>query len=160
MKTTFRIIKAFAIVLAVMIVVSLVGAVVAGVESLGLLGDIKTSDRAVIENINYDEIRDLDINVKATELRIEEVDSHSQIRVETTSKYIDQWQDGNTLHVIERSHGVFGWNAAGVTTIYLPKDIYFQSLHLEIGAGMLAVATNLNANRANLDFGAGKATFA
>lgn len=156
MKTAFQIIKAFAIVLAVMIIVSIIGAVVTGAGSLGLLGRGHVSEQTVV-GASYAEVRELDVNVKATELKIEEVDSHSQIRVETTSDYIDQWQDGDVLHVTERSHGIFGWNAASVTTVYLPKDIYFQSLHLEIGAGTLTVAANLNSDKAVLDFGAGRA---
>lgn len=157
MRTVFQIIKAFAIVLAVMIVVSIVGAVVTGVRSLGLLGNEYVSEHTVMEADYADEIQELDINVKATELRIEEIDSHSQIRVETTSEYVDQWQDGDTLRVTERSHGIFGWNAASITTIYLPKNTHFQTIRLEVGAGTLTVATSLNTEKAILDFGAGRA---
>lgn len=156
MKTTFRIIKAFAIVLAVMIVVSIVGAIVTGVKSLGLLGHKNESEYTTIVDASYTAVRELDINVKATELRIEETDDE-MIRAETTSKYVDQWQDGNTLRVVERSHGVFGWNAVGLTTIYLPKNTHFERARLEVGAGALTIATDLNADRATLDFGAGRA---
>lgn len=156
MKTTFKIVKAFAIVLAVMIIVSIIGTVVAGVEMLGMLGPKKDNEYALVTDAGYSNVRELDINVKATELKIVEADD-DLIRVSTTSKYIDQWQDRDILHITERSHGIFGWNAVGVTTIYLPRDLYFQHVRLEIGAGSLSVETELNAKKAKLNFGAGRA---
>ena len=156
MKTTFKIVKAFAIVLAVMIIVSIIGTVVAGVEMLGMLGPKQDDEYVLVTDAGYSDVRELDINVKATELKIVEADN-DLIRVSTTSKYIDQWQEQGTLHVTERSHGIFGWNAVGITTIYLPKDMYFQRAHLEIGAGSFSVETDLNAKKAKLNFGAGRA---
>lgn len=157
MKTTFRIIKAFAIVLAVMIIVSIVGAVVTGAEMLGMLGSKQGHDEyTLVADAGYSDVKELDINVKATELKIVETDKEL-VRVETTSKYIDQWQDQGTLHITERSHGIFGWNAVGLTTIYLPKNIHFERVHLEVGAGSLSGDTSLNTKKAKLDFGAGRA---
>lgn len=157
MKTTFQIIKAFAIVLAVMIIVSIIGAVVTGVEMLGMLGSERDHDEyTLVADAGYSDVKELDINVKATELKIVETDKEL-VRVETTSKYIDQWQDQGTLHVTERSHGIFGWNAVGLTTIYLPKNTHFERVRLEVGAGSLTVETDLNAKKAKLDFGAGRA---
>lgn len=160
MKAAFQIVKAFAIVLAVMIIVSIVGAVVAGVESLGMINRGSDDDYKVVLDAGYTNVHELDINVKATDLRIVEAKEGEPVRVETSSKYIDQWQDGDTLHVVERSHGVFGWNAASVTTIYLKKDLLFERIRLEIGAGSFTATTNLNAKKAIIDLGAGRAELA
>lgn len=157
MRTTFQIIKAFAIVLAVMIIVSIVGAAVAGVEALGLLGHKSETEYTVVTDAGYTDVRELDINVKATELKIVETDD-DPVRVETTSKYIDQWQDGDTLHITERSHGIFGWNAVGVTTIYLHKNAHFEYVNLEVGAGTLTATARISTQRLAMDLGAGHAT--
>lgn len=157
MRTAFQVIKAFAIVFAIMIIVSIIGAVVVGVESLGLIG---SSDREIRSDENYANVYELDVNVKTTELRIVEADNNDGIRVETTSKYIDQWLDGETLHVVERSHGIFGWNAAGVTTIYVRKNAQFEDVRLEVGAGTLLTETDINAKTAHLNFGAGHVVLA
>lgn len=157
MRTTFQIIKAFAIVLAVMIIVSIVGAAVAGVEALGLLGHKSETEHTVVADAGYTDVRELDINVKATELKIIETDD-DPVRVETTSKYIDQWQDGDTLHITERSHGIFGWNAVGVTTIYLHKNAHFKHVNLEVGAGTLTATARISTQRLAMDLGAGHAT--
>lgn len=114
MNTTQRLIKGLAILLAVFIMVSIAGAVLSAVGTLGLIYDEFERDDLVmgetIEVVGEEgeglSIKQLDVSVKATRVWVKSVDSG--VKYQTNNEYIDVWEENGTIHVVERSHGVFG----------------------------------------------------
>lgn len=164
MNTAQKLIKAFALALAMIIVISIFGALVGGVyvvgnlisgtddAQLGEITEIWTED----EDEEVREIRSLNINVKATSVRLRRVQDGDRVRVETNNDYIVNWIDGSTLEIVEKSHGFFGLGGQGDLVIYTRESVRFDDVNIEIGAGTLEIE-DLETKRLDLDLGAGKA---
>lgn len=159
MNTAQGIIKGFAIGLAVFIMVSIAGVVLSAVGTLGLISDGFERDNPttgellpVQEDAPRQAIKRLDVSVKATRVWIKTADVG--VKYQTNNKYIDTWDENGTFHIVERSHGVFGFGGTGELTIYLGEK-ELEEIELEIGAGTL-IAENLVARRISLELGAGK----
>lgn len=161
MNTAQKIIKGFAIGLAVFIMVSIAAVVLSAVGTLELIsngferGSSVTGETFELvrgdENIN---VKRLDISVKATRVWVKSANSGG-VRVQTNNEYIEKWEENGTLHIVERSHGVFGFGGTGELTIYLDSTMELEEVKLEIGAGTLT-AQDLVAKRIDLELGAGK----
>lgn len=163
MRTAQKLIKAFAIFLASIIILTIFGAIISGVALVGSLIDdewVWNNDNSEWVSNDFDDesINKLDINVKATSLKIR-IDSVMQddVRIETNNEYIDSWTTDRELHIVERSHGLFGWGGAGEVILYLKKDLQFDHVRIEVGAGALRVDA-LTAKELSVDLGAGKAS--
>lgn len=161
MNTTQRLIKGLAILLAVFIMVSIAGAVLSAVGTLGLIYDGFERDDLVmgetIEVVGEEgeglSIKQLDVSVKATRVWVKSVDSG--VKYQTNNEYIDVWEENGTIHVVERSHGVFGFGGTGELTIYVSNKVELEEAKFEVGAGTLTVQ-DLVAKRIDLKLGAGK----
>lgn len=160
MNTAQRIIKGFAIGLAVLIIVSIAGMILSAVGTLGLIADEFSGNKVgPMETVNLggdDEsqtVKRLDVSVKATRVWVKLADAG--VSYQTNNEYIDVWEENGTMHVVERSHGVFGFGGTGELTIYLDNKMALDEIKLEIGAGTLS-AQSLVAKRIELELGAGK----
>lgn len=161
MNTAQKIIKGFAIGLAVFIMVSIAAVVLSAVGTLELISDGFERGSSVtgetIDLVKGDEVSNvkrLDISVKATRVWVKSVNSGG-VRAQTNNEYIEKWEENGTLHIVEKSHGVFGFGGTGELTIYLDSTLELEEVKLEIGAGTLT-AQDLAAKRIDLELGAGK----
>lgn len=161
MNTAQKVIKGFAIGLAVLIMVSIAAAVLSAVGTLELISNGFERGSSVtgetFELVKEDEntnVKRLDISVKATRVWVKSVNSGG-VRVQTNNEYIEKWEENGTLHIVERSHGVFGFGGTGELTIYLDSTMELEEVKLEIGAGTLT-AQDLVAKRIDLELGAGR----
>lgn len=158
MKTTQRIIKIFALVLAGAIIVGIVGAVVSvGALLVQIFDDEPVGESVVIWEGKDDEetVRRLELNIGATSLRILESQNDKEVRVETDSEYIETWREGATLKVVEKSHGFLGFSGKTELTIYIPEGSKFEEVDIGAGAGTVAIE-RLVAERLSLELGAGR----
>lgn len=163
MRLAQQIIKIFALALATIIIISIFGAVIGGVLLVGnLIGDgdslpwATDQEITVIEEVAPQNIQYLDVNVKASNVRIRRSDDgDDSVRVESNNQYIAVWNDNNKFSIIEKSHGLFGFGSAGDVTIYIRNDIKLDEVVIEIGAGTLSV-DQLQAKTLSLNLGAGK----
>lgn len=162
MNTAQKIIKGFAIGLAIFIMVSIAGVVLSAVGTLGLIADgfngggtefRVVSGREVVSEQEAQEVKRLDVSVKATRVWVKLADAG--VSYQTNNEYIDVWEEDGTMHVVERSHGVFGFGGTGELTIYLSDTVELDEIKFEVGAGTLT-AENLTAKRIELELGAGK----
>lgn len=160
MNTAQRIIKGFAIGLAVLIIVSIAGVVLSAVGTLGLISDgFERGDLVMGETVELvkenekNDVKRLDVSVKATRVWVKSADAG--VSYQTNNEYIDVWEENGTVHVVERSHGVFGFGGTGDLTIYVDSKVELEEAKFEVGAGTLTVE-NLVAKRIDLELGAGK----
>ena len=160
MKGAQKVIKWFALALAALLIVTIFSGIIGGLSFVGMMvwGD-EISWNGNSEWVNTElsgkEMTRLDVNVKATAVRIRTAKEGESVRIETNNEYITSWVDGSTLNVVEKSHGFFGWGGTGDLVIYVREDTVFDSVEIEIGAGTLDVE-RLEARDLKLNLGAGK----
>lgn len=163
MRNAQKLIKAFALVLATLIIVGIFTAIIGGVSFLAAVTGAEiggwVSDNVPWTSENYESqvVRELDMNVKATSVKIRLVDDGEPVRVETNNEYVTTWidMDGRRLNVVEKSHGLFGWGGKGEVIVYVRKNVSFEKVKLEVGAGELDIE-KLDARVLDLDLGAGR----
>lgn len=163
MQGAQRAIKYFALALAALLIVTIISGIVGGLSFVGMLvwGDEVRWDGISSEwtSVDYtaEKITRLDINVKATTVKVQEVSEGEPVRVETNNEYITTWVDGSKLNVVEKSHGVFGWGGMGDLVIYVRKGVKFDEVEIVVGAGKMDIE-ELTTKNLKLDLGAGKTT--
>lgn len=160
MKGAQKVIKWFALALAALLIVTIFSGIIGGLSFVGMMvwGDeISWNGNSEWVNTEFSgkEMTRLDVNVKATAVRIRTAKEGEPVRIETNNEYITSWVDGSTLNVVEKSHGFFGWGGTGDLVIYVREDTAFDSVEIEIGAGTLDVE-RLEARDLKLNLGAGK----
>ena len=161
MRIAQHLIKAFALFLAAIIIISVFSAIVGGIALLaGITGDDEwgwgdNTGPWVSTDYENQGIRELDINVKATSVRFRTSRDGEKVKVDTNNEYITTWIDGERLNVIEKSHGVFGWGGSGDLIIYVREDVKFDDVKIEVGAGTLHIES-LDTKQLDLNLGAGK----
>lgn len=160
MKGAQKVIKWFALALAALLIVTIFSGIIGGLSFVGMMvwGDeISWNGNSEWVNTEFSgrEMTRLDVNVKATAVRIRTAKEGEPVRIETNNEYITSWVDGSTLNVVEKSHGFFGWGGTGDLVIYVREDTTFDSVEIEIGAGTLDIE-RLEARDLKLNLGAGK----
>lgn len=161
MNTAQKIIKGFAIGLAIFIMVSIAGVILSAVGTLGLISEGLERDNPMMgekvellgDKSENQTVKRLDVSVKATRVWVKPVDAG--VSYQTNNDHIDVWEENGTIHVVERSHGLFGFGGTGELTIYVDNKIELEEVKFEVGAGTLTVQ-NLMAKRVDLELGAGK----
>lgn len=166
MKGGQRIIKYLALALAIFIIVSIVSAVLLSFnifsDFLGLTkgrytdeltNTINSSDR-ITKDFESSKIENIKIELAYSILTINEGDS---LKIETNSNKIESKQNGNSLKIKEREPNIFETSEERKIIITLPKDITFNNIEIETGAGEIQIE-KLTAKNLNLEIGAGKVT--
>lgn len=146
-ETTHRLIKAFAICLAIFIIVSIINAVVY------LASSIFSVNNDVNMNENYSsEITNIKINMGTSNLIIKKGDTLNVI-AENVSKRFKVNEESNTLTIKEKSVNVFRNKSISKVIITIPNNL--KDLSIDFGAGKLEIS-DIDTSRFNLDQGAGK----
>ena len=147
-ETTHRLIKAFAICLAIFIIVSIINTVVYFASS------IFSVNNDVNMNENYSsEIKNIKIDIGTSNLVIKKGDILNVI-ADNVSKRFKVDEENNTLTIKEKSVNVFRNKKASKVIITIPNNL--KDLSIDFGAGKLEIS-DINTSRFNLDQGAGKA---
>lgn len=169
MTSIQKVIKYFAIALAIFLSVTIVSAILGGifiaVNAFGLVNgknrpviseDYKviaeTSD-GIVEEFNP---RLIDIEVSATELEIRVAE---KFKIETNNSDIKYREDGDRLKIVENEENKWwfiGKNFDSKLIVYLPeKENGYEEIRIKAGAGRIFI-DKLNTKRFELDQGAGK----
>ena len=148
-ETTQKLIKAFAICLAIFIIVSIINAVVY------LASSIFSVNNDVNMNENYSsEITNIKIDMGTSNLIIKKGDTLN-ITADNVSKRFKVNEEINTLTIKEKSVNVFRNKSISKVIITIPNNL--NDLSIDFGAGKLEIS-DINTSRFNLDQGAGKVT--
>lgn len=158
MTTAQKIIKYFAIALAVSLIISIVTGILsvffALTGVLGLKQDIEEMHNKEMSLTSFEnaDITTLDIELLYTNLTIKQGDI---LKVETNNDYIECKQNNDKLEVKERNHQWFSNNENINLIIYLPQNIEFQDIDIQTGAGKIDVET-LTTDNLSFELGAGE----
>ncbi len=151
MTDTQKIIKYFAIALAILLIVSIFIGIISAFSSVfylfgGADGNVTGDVRVIYEG---DAPRSLDIEIKAATLSVQKGETFS---VSCNNKKITARMDGDTLEIKDKSGSLTTKNET-VLAVTLPEDAMFGQFPLEIGAGDIDIDT-LTANVMELEIGA------
>ena len=147
MNTTQKVIKAFAICLAALIILSIIN----GVAHLVTSAFSFNNDVNINETYSSD-INNIKIDVGTTNMVIKYGDTFS-ITAENVSKEFKIKEEGNTLVIKEKNITIFGNKKSSHTTITIPSSL--NNLSIDIGAGKLELS-DITSNNFSLNQGAGK----
>lgn len=149
MSKTQKIIKYFAIALAVLIIFSILSLISRVFISIGGIFDNNKS--SFEEYIVKDKINYLDISLSTVNIKIVE---NNKFKIETNNKYIEYKIDNNKVFINEKKHSIFK-NDDNDLIIYIPSTITFDKVSLSNGAGYVDIET-LNTKNLELNLGAGR----
>lgn len=148
-ETTHRLIKAFAICLAIFIIVSIINTIVY------FASNIFSVNNDINMNENYSsEITNIKIDMGTSNLVIKKGDTLN-ITADNVSKRFKVNEEINTLTIKEKSVNVFRNKSISKVIITIPNNL--NDLSIDFGAGKLEIS-DINTSRFNLDQGAGKVT--
>lgn len=151
-----KLVKFFAIVLAITLIISIVSFVITLIFSiLHITSSIKDTDgimnNEVVNVYSEDVLDNLEIDVYSAKVYIKEGE---KFQVTTDSNYVSTRQSVDTFIIQEEEHFI---KDSSSVTIYVPKDFKFKDVEINIGAGEFEVDV-LNANKLYFSLGAGTTT--
>ena len=149
-----KLIKAFAIVLAVFLIIGIIGGIVSGISVLGFIFSPKAHNANVSEQVLNEQplsnIYELEVELANYELVIEEGDTLS-VAYDDRNKRVTV--DGNKLKIEEKKK-FFHTQEGYVVILTVPKDYFFTEVSISMGAGHLDIK-QLSTNVLDLELGAG-----
>ena len=147
MNTTQKVIKGFAICLAVLIILSIInGIVFLATSTINFNNDVN------ISKTYSSNIKNINIDVGSTNMIIKKGDILS-IDADNVSKEFKIKEQGNTLSIKEKRITIFGNKKGSHTIITIPDTL--EDLHIDIGAGKLEIS-DITTDKFSLEQGAGK----
>ena len=148
MKTTQRIIKYFAILLAILIIISIVSALLFGLNIFsGILGLTKEniSNKENSEILTSVETEKYFENRQINNMKIELyyanliIEVGNNFHVQTNTNNIEYKQSNNQLVVKEKNANLFNSNNQRTITITIPVDTVLDTVSIEAGAGEIQI---------------------
>lgn len=162
MRTAQKLIKFFAIALAIFLIITMFTVLVGGVSFLGVVvggedWNWNNSGEWVTDEFAEQKVTKLSMSVKATNVRIKVTDSGEPVRVETNNEHIETWVDegAQKLNVVEKSHGFLGLGGVGEVVVYVREGFRLDDVEIGVGAGTLDIE-KLETRELDLDLGAGR----
>lgn len=149
-----RLIKAFAIVFAVILILGIFSGILGLLSGLSYLfdkeapTDIPLSGIAVTSAVNA-----LDVDIAAADFEIKRGDALS---IESNHKYLQIEEDDGVLEISEKKRLITTKSEGYKVILYIPQDLNFSEVDITTGAGKLSIS-DLSANELDLELGAGKA---
>lgn len=153
-----KIIKYFAIALAIFIIVNIISAIVFGIYTFANILGINNTNKIetiegdkVITTFEDSQISTLKIDLKYTNLIIK---SGETLKIESNNKDISCKKDKNKLEIEEKNHNWLSKKEKNELIIYLPDNISLDTAKIEAGAGTIK-ADKLTVKEFTLEMGAG-----
>lgn len=156
MSSSQKIIKNLAIALGIFLTTFIISMIIGGIYLITGVFSIK-SDNSIDKEINTlwmqnnENVISLDIDIKFSNLTIKNGD---KFLVESNNKNIKYKYNNSSLEVEEIKYNLFNNSDVGEVIITIPSNIRLDSVDIDNGAGSLNIE-NINANKFNLDLGAG-----
>ena len=156
MNSSQKIIKNLAIALGIFLTIFIISMIIGGIYLITSVFSTK-SDNSIDREINTlwmqndENVISLDIDIKFSNLTIKNGD---KFLVESNNKNIKYKYNNSSLEVEEIKYNLFDNSDVGEVIITIPSNIRLDSVDIDNGAGSLNIE-NINANKFNLDLGAG-----
>lgn len=156
MNSSQKIIKNLAIALGIFLTIFIISMIIGGIYLITSIFSTK-SNNSIDKEINTlwmqnnENVISLDIDIKFSNLTIKNGD---KFLVESNNKNIKYKYNNSSLEVEEIKYNLFNNSDVGEVIITIPSNIRLDSVDIDNGAGSLNIE-NINANKFNLDLGAG-----
>lgn len=161
MTTAQKIIKYLAIAFAMFLVFTIISSILGGIYGLaGVLGLKKNTNTENVEigTKQSEQIQELttylDIDINYSNLTIK---TGEDFVVQSSNNDIEYAQEGNKFKVKEKGYIKFSKTAIGDVVIYIPKELVFETVDIDTGAGTVDIET-LRTDNLILNLGAGETT--
>lgn len=161
MTTAQKIIKYLAIAFAMFLVFTIISSILGGIYGLaGVLGLKKNTNTENVEigTKQSEQIQELttylDIDINYSNLTIK---TGEDFVVQSSNNDIEYAQEGNKFKVKEKGHIKFSETAIGDVVIHIPKELVFETVDIDTGAGTVDIET-LRTDNLILNLGAGETT--
>lgn len=146
-----KIIKYFAIALAVFLIFNIISGIVLGIGFVSNIFSFGTSDNLSKVDIS-DTYKVLDIELESINIIIK---NGKRFKIETDSDNISFREVGEKLLVTEKKESWLPKKAVDDLIIYVPNNYLYDNILIENGAGRIEVES-LKTNNLELELGAGK----
>lgn len=156
MNSSQKIIKNLAIALGIFLTIFIISMIIGGIYLITSVFSTK-SNNSIDKEINTlwmqnnENVISLDIDIKFSNLTIKNGD---KFLVESNNKNIKYKYNNSSLEVEEIKYNLFNNSDVGEVIITIPSNIRLDSVDIDNGAGSLNIES-INANKFNLDLGAG-----
>lgn len=151
-----KLVKFFAIILAITLIISIVSFTLTLIFSVLHIINIKDAseitNKEVVNVYSEDVLDNLELDVISANVFVKEGE---KFQVTTNSKYISLRQVEDTFIIQEEEHNIIKDNAS--VTICIPKDFDFKEVEINIGAGTLNISSGI-IDKFKLDTGVGDVT--
>lgn len=161
MTTAQKIIKYLAIAFAMFLVFTIISSILGGIYGLaGVLGLKKNTNTENVEigTKQSEQIQELttylDIDINYSNLTIK---TGEDFVVQSSNNDIEYAQEGNKFKVKEKGYIKFSETAIGDVVIHIPKELVFETVDIDTGAGTVDIET-LRTDNLILNLGAGETT--
>lgn len=158
MTTAQKVIKYLAIAFAIFLIVNIVSGILWGIFGFTFIFGLNTENQVITEemsttNFEYENINILDIDIAFSSLKIR---NGEEFKIETNNTNINCSQNNDIIHIDEKRHKWFKRNNVGDLIIYIPKDLEFEKIKINTGAGKIDIE-KITTKRLSLEIGAGEA---
>lgn len=163
MTTMYKIVKACAIALSALIIISIASAIcsaivaMAGIDYISDFFENDDKNRVSKEDIiDIEMVRHLDVDSGIGEFVIESADEFKVVAQNVSEKY-ECKVENETLKIVDKTKAKFKFNDSNAPkiTIYVPESFYFDTVNLDLGVGETNISS-LKADRIDIDCGAGE----
>lgn len=159
MTTIQKVIKYFAIALAIFLVVNIVSTVIYGLYAfVNLLGLTKTQELplnvvALTQDFDNTKIKELEIDIEYANLTIK---NGEQFYLETNNDNINFQASDDSIQIKEKSRKWFSSNENIDVTLYIPENFEYEKVKISAGAGKLNIEEVIT-QKIDFEIGAGEA---
>lgn len=163
-----RVIKVFAICLAIVLIVNIVGWIIFGISCfVGISEMVGTEssesnvsvsdekDNYVYTEEVYKNIEKINIDIAYAELNIRTGGDVLTVQMDKSNRKIKVDVKNDTLRIREDDEWFWRDNRHVVIDVIMPKDMDIRDFNLDAGAGKIKI-DGIDVDRANIDHGAGK----
>lgn len=151
MTSLQKLIKIFAIFLAIIIIGSIINAIFFSINLLTNATFDETSKN--FSTSSYTNINKIKIDTISTNIKIKE-GSKLKVEISNQKNNIRTYQEHNTLKIKEKKSWFFQKRNTANITVYVPKHITLDELNIDSSTGKIIIS-NLNSDELDIDQGAG-----
>lgn len=163
MTTMYKVVKACAIALSALIIISIASAICSAIIAMAGIDYISDffagDDKSRISKedvIDIEKVSNLNVDSGIGEFVIESSDEFKVVAQNVSEKYECKVENG-TLKIVDKTKANFKFNDnnAPKITIYVPESFYFNTVNLDLGVGETRISS-LKAEKIDIDCGAGE----
>jgi len=146
-----KIIKIFAVCLAIVIIVNIFGFIISGLSIITHIGNANIVEGKSFTE-TYKDVQKINLDTASANIEIK-IGDEFKVEIDTKNKVTSRLNNGE-LKVEEKQRWFWNTKFSGNITIYVPENIILKDLDLNTGAGKITI-DNIKSEKCNIEHGAG-----